>query len=187
MTTFDHEPFEERETLEALERALPRVTPPPDMLDRILGEVGSEAVVVPLRRRVRARYVGPAAIAAVAAVVAVSVGIALSNGPEIDARAAISGNSAPTVAGEATLSGTALHVSLRGVPEAPSGHHYEVWVLPAGSSTMVSVGTFDTAGDIELDYRLPAGTTYAAVDVSVEEDEGPAEHSDTSLASGSFA
>jgi len=104
--------------------------------------------------------------------------------------------SSPTdasVRGEAELYDGAgkVRVSLRAVPTAPSGHHYEIWVLPQGADAMISVGTFQGDGhDVQLELELPGtagGGRYAAVDVSVEEDAGPAAHSDTSYGSGAFA
>ena len=111
-----------------------------------------------------------------------------------DARAAIAGKSDPAVTGEAVLYGSTadggtVHVSLRDVPAAPSGHHYEVWVLrrDAGGE-MEAVGSFTpTSDDVELDLPLPGPGDYAAVDVSVEENGGPPAHSDTSLAGGTFS
>ena len=109
-----------------------------------------------------------------------------------DARAAITSTDDPTVSGEAELfadEGKVL-VTLTQVPRAPSGHHYEVWVLPDGSDEMISVGTFDpdaSVSDVALELDLPGAGRYAAVDVSVEEDAGPSAHSDTSYGTGYFA
>lgn len=192
-----HEQFEDdRTTIAFVERSLPRVTPPADLFDRILAEIRPEATVVPFRSRAHRRAVLPVvgALAAVAAVVLIAV-VALGGddlGPP-DARAAISGKSDPAVTGEALLFGSnarggTVRVSLRDVPAAPSGHHYEVWVLRTeGGGEMESVGTFTpTSQDVELDLSLPGPGNYAAVDISVEEDGGPPTHSDTSLASGAF-
>jgi hypothetical protein len=195
MTTELERP-EDRETLAALERSLPRVRPPDELLGRIIAEVAPEATVVPLRPAGRARrWAAPvAAVAAAAAAAAVLVAV-LTGGEGLgspDARAAISGKSAPAVHGEALLydgggEGGTVQVTLRDVPPAPSGHHYEVWVLPEGSTAMESLGTFTESGEtVELELDLPAPGPYAAVDVSVEEDAGPAAHSDTSLAGGTF-
>ena len=186
----------DRATLAFVERSLPRVTPPADLFDRILAEIRPEATVVPLRPKAHRRVIVPVAgaLAAVAAVVLIAV-VALGGddlGPP-DARAAISGKSDPAVSGEAELFGVnagggTVRVSLRDVPPAPSGHHYEVWVLrEEGGGEMESVGVFTpTSSDVELDLPLPGPGNYAAVDVSVEEDDGPPAHSDTSLASGAF-
>lgn len=187
----------DRATLAFVEESLPRVVPPADMFDRILAEIRPEATVVPLRPRAHRRVVVPVVgvLAAVAAVVLIAV-VALG-GDDLgtpDARAAISGKSDPAVSGEAVLFGATsdagtVRVSLRDVPAAPSGHHYEVWVLrEEGGGEMESVGTFTpTSADVELDLRLPGPGNYAAVDVSVEEDGGSPVHSDTSLAAGTFS
>jgi anti-sigma-K factor RskA len=196
MTTFDPDDTRDADTLERLETLLPRVAPPADLFDRILDEVRPEARVVPLRpsRAARTRrWVAGGAVAA-AAVVALAIGISLTGDDglgEPDARAAISSPTDPSVTGEAELYAEAgtVRVSLASVPAAPSGHHYEVWVLPEGSDAMISIGTFDPSAteDVELELPLPGAGAYAAVDVSVEEDEGPAVHSDTSWGSGAFA
>jgi anti-sigma-K factor RskA len=197
MSEHDDERHDEQEVFALLEAELPRVTPPEDLFAGVLREIEPEAAVVPLepRRRGIGRWAAGAA-AAVAAVIAVAVGVSLlGDGAESPAaRAALEAKTDDGVTGEALLfapdaDGGRMTVSLVGVPVAPSGHHYEVWVLPAGSDDMLSVGTFDpeSAGDVELEFELPGPDEYAAVDVSVEEDAGPAEHSDTSLATGLFA
>ncbi len=194
MTSYDD--ISDQETIARLERALPRVAPPADLFDRILDEVRAEATVVPLRptraRRTRAWIAGGAVAAAAA--VALVIGVSLSGDDglgEPDARAVISSSADPSVTGEADLyaSSGKVVVSLASVPAAPSGHHYEVWVLPKGSDAMVSLGTFDPASteDVRLELALPGSGDYAAVDVSVEEDAGPSAHSDTSYGSGAFA
>ena len=190
----DIERYEAR-VFAGLEASLPRAAPPDDLLDRILVEVRPEAKVVPLRpRRDWASGWTIGAVVAAAAVLLVSVGVVLRDAPESPAaRATLEANTDDGVTGEATLyapdsDGGRLEISLQAVPASPTGHHYEVWVLPEGSDQMISVGTFhtDTTADVSLDFELPAGGSFAAVDVSVEEDLGPEEHSDTSLATGFF-
>lgn len=196
MSDADFTTADERDALASLERLLPRVTPPHDLFDRILAEVRPEAVVVPLRpvsrRRMLAPIVAVAAMAA-AAVVAIAVTAGGDGLGSPDARAAISGKSDAAVSGEATLYGEAeaggkVLVSLTDVPPAPSGHHYEIWVLRDGSAEMEAVGTFTPAsGTVRLELPLPGPGHYAAVDISVEENGGPPAHSDTSLAGGTFS
>lgn len=191
-----HEQFEDDRTAIAfVERSLPRVTPPADMFDRILAEIRPEATVVPFRPRARRRAVLPVvgALAAAAVLIAV-VAFGSDELGSPDARATISGKSDPAVSGEALLFGSnakggTVRVSLRDVPAAPGGHHYEVWVLRTeGGGEMESVGTFTpTSRDVELDLPLPGPGNYAAVDVSVEEDGGSPLHSETSLAGGTFS
>ncbi|GIU95076.1 MAG: hypothetical protein KatS3mg012_1533 [Gaiellaceae bacterium] len=187
---------DEQEIFARMEAALPRATPPDDLFDRILTEVEAEAAVLPLPRRGRRRFgwrVG--AVVAAAALLVVSAGIALRDAAEPPVvRATLEARTEARVTGEAALvapdsSEGRLELTLLGVPPAPTGHHYEVWVLPEGSDEMISVGTFDTEAtrDVTLDFALPVRGPFAAVDVSVEEDDGPAEHSDTSLATGTFS
>lgn len=193
MTTEADSP-EDGATLAALERALPRVRPPEGLLDRILAEVSPEARVVPLRRTPRARrLLAPlaGAAAAVAAVAVLAVVLGDGGGASPAARAAIAGGAVPEVEGEALLYEDAgagvVRVTLRNVPPAPAGHHYEVWVLPRGGDAMESLGTFTESGErVELELELPGPGSWAAIDVSVEEDGGPPAHSDTSLAGGVF-
>ena len=112
---------------------------------------------------------------------------------EPDARAAIAGKEEfAAVSGEAEVfdagePGGTLVVRMTSVPPAPGGHHYEVWVLREGSETMESVGEVSpTAGEAELEVALPGAGPFAAVDVSVEPDDGDPEHSGRSLAGGTF-
>ena len=74
------------------------------------------------------------------------------------------------------------------MPAPPTGHHYEVWVLRTeGGGAMEAVGSFTPDDDhARLELPLPGPGDYQAVDVSVEPDGGPAEHSSVSLAGGSF-
>jgi hypothetical protein len=183
----------EEELFTILAAALPRVTPPQGLFDRVLAEVRSEAVVVPLQRRSRVvRHRALGALAAAAAVLVVTVGIwsTAGGGDEPALRAVLEGSGDSGVTGEAELftgDGGRVHVSLRDVPAAPAGHHYEVWVLRVGAEAMEPVGTFTpTASDVDLELAVPGSGPYAAVDVSIEEDGGPPEHSGTSLATGAF-
>ena len=187
----------DRETLSHLERLLPRVSPPADIFDRILAEIQPEATVIPLRPKTHRRPVVPvvATFAAVAAVIGIAILATGGNGlGPPDARAAIAGKSDPAVTGEARLYGSTadggtVQVKLRDVPPAPSGHHYEVWVLRRnGGGQMEAIGSFTpTSQTVKLDLPLPGAGDYAAVDISVEQDGGSPLHSDTSLASGAFS
>ena len=193
----DIESAADRETLASLERMLPRVSPPRDLFDRILVEIRPGATVIPLRPKTHRPIVVPAlgALAAVAAVIVIAI-LALGGnglGPP-DARAAIAGKSDPAVTGEARLFGSSadggtVQVTLRDVPPAPSGHHYEIWVLRRTTGAqMEAVGSFTpTSHTVKLRLPLPGPGDYAAVDVSVQENGGSPQHSNTSLASGAFS
>ena len=193
----DHDELDGREaaTLALVEQSLPRVTPPDDLFGRILAEIAPEATVVPLvpSPRRRTLVLLAAGTAAAAAVVLVALLVARGEGgAPVDGRALIAGKSDPSVTGEAVLRGSTavggtVHVSLRDVPPAPSGRHYEVWVLRRGGKQMEAVGAFDpSSSQVELDLPLPGPGDYAALDVSVQENGGPPAHSGTSLAGGAF-
>ena len=74
-------------------------------------------------------------------------------------------------------------LNLRNVPDAPPGHHYEVWVLRPGSGTeMEAIGAFTPRnGQVVLSLRLPGPGEYIALDISVQENGGSPVHSGTSL------
>lgn len=184
---------EHRETVEQLERRIARVAPPDDLIDRILAETAPTPVAALDERRARNRRTGWAlgGLAAAAAAVA-AIAIVTTGGDTAPAsRAALQ---ADGVSGEARIyepesDAGRLVVQLDDVPAAPSDHHYEVWVLRRGSDEMEAVGTFAPSepGAAELELRLPGAGDYVAVDVSVEENGGSAEHSGTSLVTGKFA
>jgi anti-sigma-K factor RskA len=195
-----------RAAVSLLEGAVAREAPPPDLFDRILERVevesGSEAAppakprARPAGERWRRFWPAFAAGAASAAAAAVVV-LALTGGDDLgsaDFRAAVQGTEAfPAVSGEARLFASSaedgvLELTLDDVPAPGPGEHYEVWVLRGGGEgEMEAVGVFSPTGSsVALEFRLPGPGAYRAVDVSVEPDGGPAEHSGRSLAGGSF-
>ena len=189
----------DRATVAALEARLPREAPSRDLLERIMAEVGrleaaegaaSGATPRETARRGLGRLRLPRiAVAAVAAAAAITIGVAVLGGDDLgepDAVASIAG--APefsAVAGEAELyDGDTLRVRLDSAPPPPAGHHYEVWVLRNGVELMDSVG--ELSGDGEHEYRLALTGTFAAVEISVEPNDGDPDHSGVSLAGGRF-
>jgi len=198
-------------TLEALGRGLPRVAPPADLFDRILAAVAPEVEAAPVDERApadrpapRRRLLRPAwrqqrwlpALAAglASAAVAVAITVVLEGGGglgAVSARAAVSGS--------AQLSGTAelyrpqspggeLRLVLRHVPAPPPGAHYELWLLPHGTSQMTAVASFTPAGStVSLILPIPAPGRYAALDISVQPNNGPPTRSTVNLAGGAFS
>lgn len=190
----------DRATVAVLEARLPREAPSEDLLERIMAEVerleAAETAGVasaarpsePARRWLGGLRLPRIAIAAGAAAAAVVVGLAVlgeENLGEPDAVAAIAGAPAfPAVAGEAELfDGGTLRVRLASAPPPPAGHHYEVWVLRNGVEAMDSVGEVSVG---EHEFRLAVDGTFAAIDISVEPDDGNPDHSGVSLAGGRF-
>ena len=175
-----------RATVAAVEAGIPRTRLPDDLFDRILAEV-QPAPVAPRRSWGWAPRLGTGLAAAAAVAIAL---VLFTGGPgQPDARATVAGTPEfADVSGSATLDGGTLALELENVPAPPDGHHYEVWVLRTeGGGEMEAVGSFtpDT-GQTRLELPLPGPGDYQAVDVSVEPDGGPPEHSNVSLAGGSF-
>jgi len=180
-----------------LRSTLPRVTPPVDLWDRIAEEIREPtAEVIPLRRRrLEPRRLVTAGLA-VAAVAAAVVTVLLVGTGGVDHAAAVAAIVAHEPGGD--VHGTArlyrptrpdgrVHLSLASVPPPPGGHHYEVWVLVRGQRIMTAVGSFTPNGrTVTLDLPLPAPGDYEAVDISVQQNDGPAAHSSVSLAGGTF-
>lgn len=75
-------------------------------------------------------------------------------------------------------------LNLAAIPPSPAGHHYQVWVLRAeGGGAMEAIGAFSPDSDTtQIELPLPGPGDYAAVDISVQEDGGPSEHSGVSIA-----
>lgn len=197
-----HELEKYRSTVSMLEAGVVRETPSHDLFAGILAEIQPEtprAEPAPAppkgwswQRALPAFAIGAAAAASVF-VIALALGSSDGLGTP-DAVAAVQGTpDFAGVHGEARLyeSGAAdgvLRLDLADVPAAPEGEHYEVWVLrPSSGDTMEAVGVFDpTSSDVSLELGLPGAGDYVAVDISVEPDAGPPEHSGTSLAGGEF-
>ena len=190
---------EYRATVAILESSVARVQPSYDLFAGILAEIEPAQKAAPARAaRTRSwRRALPAfavGVAATVSVFAVALALDAGGGGTPDAVAAVQGT--PDFAGvrgearlyDSTSAGGTLRLELEDVPAAPEGQHYEVWVLrPATGEAMEAVGVFDpTTSDVELELGLPGAGDYAAVDISVEPDAGPPEHSGTSLAGGEF-
>ena len=78
-------------------------------------------------------------------------------------------------------------LELADVPPSPAGQHYQVWVL-RDEGAMEAIGVLSpdaTAARVEL--PLPGPGHYVAVDISVEEDGGPPEHSGASVTGASLS
>jgi len=192
---------EYRTTVSLLEAHVAREAPSHDLFAGILAEIEPVATSIPERKRrvawnwrraVPAFAVGAAATAAIF-VLALALGSSSGLGTP-DAVAAVSGTEDfAGVHGEARIYRTGardgvLRLDLADVPAPAEGEHYEVWVLrPSTGDTMEAVGVFNpTSSNVSLELGLPGAGDYIAVDISVEPDAGPPEHSGTSLAGGTF-
>lgn len=205
-----------RSVVLALEAGVAREPAPEGLLDGVLSRVEAEEQAAtplsaerrdmpaePMKRRARwswrprsfvpvfaAGFVTTAAVAALAFVLGMRDGL----GPTT-AVATLQGKPRyAAVHGRATLHDATerdghLVLRLDDVPAPPPGEHYEVWVLRAESKgQMEAVGVFvPSRRNVKLDLGLPGPGDYRAIDVSIQRDGGPPEHSGTSLAGGTFA
>jgi anti-sigma-K factor RskA len=181
---------EHRETVERLERGVARVKPPDDLFDRIVAET-QPARVIPLRRRFTS-WASPAATAAVAAAAAVLVTVAVTRDDGLGdpvRRASITGTN---VRGTAALyrpderDGLVV-LDLDRVPDPPRAHYYEIWISRPGGRK-VPIGAFTPEdGKAHLELPLPTPGKYLSIDISVEEEDGPPDHSGRSIAAARLA
>jgi Anti-sigma-K factor rskA len=187
-------------TFDRLGQALPRVAPTEGLLDRILAATDAEspapaaATRRPPRRRIGRRPAILVAFAAAATVAAAAIALEPSGslGPAA-ARAEIASPAAANpLEGRAALYGPThpggrLMVKLTNVPPPPRGTHYEVWVLPEGSSRMTAVGSFTPdRSRIDLVLPLPGPDRYRAIDISIQDNNGSPARSSRTLGSGLF-
>ncbi|HET8652475.1 MAG TPA: anti-sigma factor [Gaiellaceae bacterium] len=199
---------EYRATVAMLEASVARESAPPGLFDAVLARIEDEstapaAVAAPaparlsLRERVAHRFWPAFAAGAAAAAAALAIAFVVASDDSLgspDARAAVQGTQEfSDVSGEARLYASTqddgrLVLHLSELPSPSAGEHYEVWVLRReAEGEMEAVGVFvPTSATVDLEFRLPGPGDYEAVDVSVEPDGGPAEHSGRSLAGGKF-
>jgi hypothetical protein len=75
-----------------------------------------------------------------------------------------------------------MTVTIRGLPAAPGGHFYEVWLLAPATGKMLPVGVL-SVGTGPVSFRLPTAVTvsYGAVDISLQRNDGNPAHSADSV------
>lgn len=139
--------------------------------------------------------VGAAALTAAAGVGAVAqaqVGGDGADRPEPGRSAtlqAVAGGSSVggTVAMTESSGRTSMTISTHDLPAAPDGQFYYAWLLDPRTNKMLPLGQVGPSGtaSFEVSDRLLAA--YAAVDVSLEEDDGDPQHSPTSVLRASYA
>lgn len=147
----------------------------------------------PRRRRAwSAPFVLRPAIAGLAAVVLLAFGVGagtlLTSGGGDDAggrRVALApvGKAARQARATARLDGNTLHLSVRGLPRAPDGDFYEVWMLRSPTD-LVAMGTFTVGRDGTARVDLPitaSAERFPILDVSLERPDGDPAHSGDSV------
>jgi Anti-sigma-K factor rskA, C-terminal len=183
---------EHRETVSRLERGVARVTPPDDLFDRVLEDVRPAGRVIPFRRRRLPVWATPAGAAALAAAAAVAITLAVTRDDGLGdpvRRVSLNGRN---VRGTVALyrpedSNGVLVVDLDRVPRPPRRNFYEIWLTRPGSDQKIPIGSFTPrSGKTHLELPLPGGK-YLSVDISVEDENGPPEHSGRSIAAARLA
>lgn len=154
----------------------------------------ASARVVPLRRRAFPAIAAAAAVAACSVLVTLVVTERGGSGTPTVSAPIVSAEPSAQLAGSVKLfdpdsSDGHVVLRLRNVPDAPAGHHYEVWVLrPGEGAEMEAIGAFTpTDGRASLTLPLPGPGEYVALDISIQENAGPPEHSGTSLGGAKLA
>jgi hypothetical protein len=81
---------------------------------------------------------------------------------------------------------TRMTITTRDLPRPRAGQFYEAWLLDPVTRKMLPLGQLGPSGaaSFELDDRLVG--RYAAVDVSLEDDDGDPQHSVTSVLRASY-
>jgi hypothetical protein len=184
---------EHRDTVERLERGVARVAPPEDLFDRILDDARPTATVVPFRRRRMPGWAASAAAAALAAAAAVLVTVNVTGDDD--------GLGDPikrvTISNERVDGTLALYRPKGGnrvlvadfdrVSAAPEDHFYQLWISRPGSNVKIPIGSFNASGGkAHLEVPLPTEDKRLEIDISIEEETGPPEHSGQTIASANL-
>jgi len=179
----------DRALVARLASEMARTPLPAPLYDRTLAAIAAArpASAVSLASRRRRPLVVAATFAAAAAAAVVLV-VARSRDHQPIARAALAAGPAHGAAELRAGGGGTIVVRLDGLKPAPAGHHYELWLLPAGESQMSAVARLTpSAGHVEARFKLPAAGTYAAVDVSLEPDDAPTTQPHQSIMQAAFS
>ncbi|MEO6511489.1 MAG: anti-sigma factor [Nocardioides sp.] len=112
------------------------------------------------------------------------------DGPEPQRSAtlqAVSGAGGGTVSMTEARGRTAMTISTHDLPAVRDGQFYYAWLLDPTTNKMLPLGQVGPSGTayFEVSDRLLAA--YAAVDVSLEDDDGDPQHSPTSVLRASYA
>jgi anti-sigma factor RsiW len=149
-------------TVGALAIAAEGPAPPDALRDRILVAAREEGPsnVVSIGSGRRRRWYAVAAVAAAAAVgLAIGLSVALSGG----------GSSSDKLAASVSVAGGVAELTVSGLPDAPAGKAYEIWVIE-GKAAPKPAGLFTQTGNpVTLTRPAPSGSTVA---VTLEQASG---------------
>jgi len=180
-----------RMVVDVLPSAVPQVPPPPELKGRLMQVVRAEAELLqaagpaadrperpPAREERRRGWLGllarPAFVAALAcAVLALGVvgGLLLDGGP--DRRVVAAATEVPGTARLVVTDGQEGVLELDGIPQAPGGGVYQVWIKRPGRDPVPSSTVFDVrpGGDASVRIAEPLDGVEAVL-VSVEPSPG---------------
>ena len=155
-----------------------------------------DAELPPLQtpRRPRARLAAAAAVIALLAAGGIAWVTRDAGGPASPASvqtAALRATSGSDARGVVTMRlpgrRTDMTVATKGLTAPGPGQFYEVWLFEPTTSKMVGIGVL--APDGRASFHLPAAlvTAYAAVDVSLQRDDGNPRHSSHSVLRGRYS
>lgn len=150
--------------------------PAPELGDRIVSILSKDPTAatwtIPGRQRWRWLAAAAAAILVVVGVVAM-IGADRPDWEVVMPGTDLAPAATSTVAGWNTDSGTRMRLTIRGLPPAPTGTVYELWL--SADALHVSAGTFTSGGDIEV-WTGVRRSEFPRLWVTIEpldEDESP--------------
>jgi anti-sigma-K factor RskA len=179
--------------VDALPLATVQLQPPPELKDRIMVVVRSEAELqraaaegpapAPRKRRWRGRFLGlaplPAAAAASLLVAVVVAGaIALSGGDDTrTVQGQVLVASAPAARAALELSDDETRLTVSGMPAPPAGKVYQVWLKPPAQAPKPTRALFrvDARGDADVEIQSGRLKGIEQVLVTAEPDGGSQE------------
>jgi hypothetical protein len=81
---------------------------------------------------------------------------------------------------------TRMSFSVHGLPRTANGEFYYAWLLDPTTNKMLPLGQVDPGSGASFDLDDALVTSYSAVDVSLEADDGDPAHSVTSVLRGTY-
>lgn len=82
---------------------------------------------------------------------------------------------------------TRMEIELSGLPSLRKNQFYYAWLLDPDTNKMLPLGQVSTSGALAFDLDPTLVSSYSAIDVSLEDDDGNPEHSPVSVLRGSYS
>jgi hypothetical protein len=135
----------------------------------------------------RRRYLVGVAAAAVIAAGATVGAVTLTSSGSAGRNVALAPFGAGTRSAAATIAGDRIAVDAASLPTLDAAHRYEVWLTDPARTRMQPVGWIDTSGRATMTVPQALLHTYADIEVSVQQVDGPYIYSGTSVLRGSYS